>query len=110
LDVPFSTDFGNIQRMYLDLLKSGDAKVCSWNTLFDAMNPDGTPAAGSAWDKREKTLRRIWPDWAKAYEVDGVSPDDYLNTIYVPPTLTQFIGFWDENVQRARAAREAVSG
>jgi len=108
LDVPFSTDFGNIQRMYLDLLKSGDAKVGSWKTLFDDMNADGTPAAGSAWDKREKTLRRIWPDWANAYQVDGVSPDDYLNTIYVPPTLTQFIGFWEENVARAKAAREAL--
>lgn len=108
LDVPFSTDFGNIQRMYLDLHNNGGAKIDSWNTLVEGMNSDGTPEAGSAWDKREKTLRRIWPDWAKAYEVEGVAPSEYLSTAYVPPTLTQFIGFWEENVARAKAAREAL--
>ncbi|MDO8587122.1 MAG: hypothetical protein Q7T82_08795 [Armatimonadota bacterium] len=109
LNVPFSTDFGNIQRMYLDLHKSGGPKLNSWNTLVEGMTPDGSPQPGSVWDKREKTLRRIWPDWAKAYEVGGVPPEEYIDTIYVPPTLNQFIGFWNENVARAKAAREAVS-
>lgn len=108
LNVPFSTDFGNIQRMYLDLHKKGGAKISSWNTLVEGMNADGTPQSGTIWDKRDKTLRRIWPDWAKASEVDGVAPEDYIDTIYVPPTLTQFIGFWEENVARAKGAREAL--
>ncbi|MDO8682809.1 MAG: hypothetical protein Q7N50_04940 [Armatimonadota bacterium] len=109
LNVPFSTDFGNIQRMYLDLHNSGGVKIDSWNTLVEEMNPDGTPKAGSIWEKRNQILRRIWPDWAKAYEVEGVAPDQYMSTIYVPPTLTQFIGLWEENVARAKAARESLS-
>ena len=107
LNVPFSTDFGNIQRMYLDLLKQGEVKIDSWKALSDGMNADGSPKPGSIWDKRDKTLLSIWPDWAKASMPDGVAPKDYVNTIYVPPTLTQFIGFWNENVARSKAAREA---
>lgn len=108
LDVPFSTDFGNIQRMYLDLSKSGGPEIESWTTLHDDMNPDGTPVAGSIWDTRHQTLLRIWPDWAKAFEPDGVAPEEYITSIYVPPTLNQFLGFWSENVARAASAREAA--
>lgn len=108
LDVPFSTDFGNIQRMYLELKQAGSLRVDSWRTLRDGMNPDGTPAPGSIWEKRSQVLARIWPDWRKAFEPDGVRPEEYLNTIYVPPTLNQFTGFWHENVARAHAAKEAV--
>lgn len=108
LGVPFSTDFGNIQREYLDRKKAGEVQFDSWRTLYDGMNPDGMPAEGTIWDKRHKTLLRIWPDWAKAFDPQGVKPEEYINTIYVPPTLNQFIGFWNENVARARAAREAL--
>ncbi len=108
LDVPFSTDFGNIQRMYLDLAKSGGPEIKSWRTLHDDMNRDGTPVPGSIWDTRHRTLLRIWPDWVKAFEPDGVAPEDYITSIYVPPTLNQFLGFWSENVARAKAAREAL--
>ncbi|HUV04062.1 MAG TPA: hypothetical protein VMX94_03025 [Armatimonadota bacterium] len=108
LDVPFSTDFGNIQRAYLDLKMTGMLKVESWRTIYDGMNPDGTPVAGSIWDKRNRVLARIWPDWVKAFDPDGVRPEEYINAIYVPPTLNQFIGFWNENVARAKAAREAA--
>ncbi len=107
LDVPFSTDFGNIQRMYLDIHKSGGPKIDSWRTLADGMNPDGTPATGSVWEKRSQVLARIWPDWEKAFDPEGVAPEEYINTIYVPPTLSQFTGFWVENVARAKAARES---
>lgn len=106
LDVPFSTDFGNIQRIYLELKKSGRLQLDSWCTIYDGMNPDGTPATGSIWDRRNKVLERIWPDWKKAFDPEGVRPDEYINTIYVPPTLNQFIGFWEENVARAGTARE----
>lgn len=105
LDVPFSTDFGNIQRMWLELAKSDGLKIESWRTLYDGMNPDGTPAAGSVWEKRSQTLARIWPDWEKAFDPQGVRPDEYLSTIYVPPTLEQFTSFWVENVARAEHAR-----
>ncbi len=108
LDVPFSTDFGNIQRMYLDLAKAGGPEIKSWKTLWDDLNEDGMPAAGSIWEKRHRTLLRIWPGWAKAFDPDGVKPEDYISTIYVPPTLNQFLGMWADNVARARAAREAV--
>lgn len=108
LDVPFSTDFGNIQRMYLELKQVGSLNVESWRTLYDGMNPDGTPAPGSVWEKRSQVLARIWPDWRKAFDPEGVRPEEYADTIYVPPTLNQFIGFWHENVARAHAAREEL--
>lgn len=108
LGVPFSTDFGNIQRMYLDLKKAGQLKVDSWTTIRDGMNADGTPATGSVWDRRSQVLARIWPDWTKAFEPDGVRPDEYLDSIYVPPTLNQFLGFWTENIARAKSARESL--
>lgn len=106
LDVPFSTDFGNIQRMWLDIQKSGGLEITSWKTLYEGMNPDGTPAAGSIWEKRSHVLARIWPDWVKAFDPEGVAPEDYINTCYVPPTLEQFTNFWFENIARAKAARE----
>ena len=108
LGVPFSTDFGNIQRMYLDLKKAGELSVDSWTTIYDGMNEDGTPAPGSVWAKRSEVLARIWPDWVKAFDPDGVRPGEYLDTIYVPPTLNQFLGFWTENMARAKAARESI--
>ena len=107
LDVPFSTDFGNIQRMWLELHQCGEVEIDSWRTLYDGMNPDGTPAKGSIWEKRAYILSLIWPDWRKAFEPDGVKPEDYAKTIYVPPTLNQFIGFWHENVSRAHTVRTA---
>jgi len=108
MDVPFSTDFGNIQRMYLELKQAGSLSIDSWRTLYDGMNPDGTPAPGSVWEKRSETLARIWQGWRNAFDPDGVRPEEYLNTIYVPPTLNQFTAFWHENVARARTAREAA--
>ncbi|MFQ3548193.1 MAG: hypothetical protein SNJ70_00395 [Armatimonadota bacterium] len=105
LDVPFSTDFGNIQRMYIDVMP---IKVDNWKTLYDDMNEDGTPVEGSIWAKRHEILSRIWPDWKKSWEIDGVKPDEYINTIYVPPTLTQFTGFWNENVARAKKAADEI--
>jgi len=94
--------------MYLDLAKSGGPEIKSWRTLHDDMNRDGTPVPGSIWDTRHRTLLRIWPDWVKAFEPDGVAPEDYITSIYVPPTLNQFLGFWAENVARAKAARESA--
>jgi hypothetical protein len=91
--------------MYLELAKSGDLKIESWRTLYDGMNPDGTPASGSIWEKRSCILSRIWPDWDKAFDPEGVKPEEYINTIYVPPTLEQFTGFWVENMARAERAR-----
>lgn len=109
LGVPFSTDFGNIQRMTIELADSGQLRVEKWDTLSEGMTPDGSPAPGSVWERRDAVLRRIWPDWARAYDVAGVSPDGYLRTIYVKPTLDQFLAFWEENVTRARKARESVA-
>ncbi len=108
LDVPFSTDFGNIQRMYLEQAKSDGVKIDSWKTLYDGMNKDGTPAPGSIWEKRSKILASIWPDWEKAFDPNGVKPEEYINTIYVPPTLEQFQNMWKENVARAEAARHSA--
>jgi hypothetical protein len=108
LNVPFSTDFGNIQRMYLDLALSGGLRIDSWKTIYDGMNVDGTPAPGSIWAKRHEVLSAIWPGWAQAFEPEGVLPKEYMTTIYVPPTLNQFLGMWDTNVARAKAARESV--
>lgn len=105
LDVPFSTDFGNIQRMWLELHQIGEVTIDSWRTLYDGMNPDGTPAKGSIWEKRAYILSLIWPDWRNAFDPDGVKPEDYMQTIYVPPTLSQFTGFWHENVSRAHTVR-----
>ncbi len=105
LDVPFSTDFGNIQRMYLGVMP---LEIDNWKTLYDDMDADGNPVPGSIWAKRSDILSRIWPDWIKVLEVDGVKPEDYENAIYVAPTLKQFIGMWNENVARARKfAQEA---
>jgi len=108
LDVPFSTDFGNIQRMWLDIQKAGGIEINSWKTLYEGMNPDGTPAPGSIWEKRSQVLASIWPDWVKAFAPDGVKPSEYLSTCYVPPTLEQFTKFWFENVSRAKTAREEL--
>ncbi len=44
----------------------------------------------------------------KVFEIDGVKPEDYINSIYVPPTLSQFIGMWEKNVDRARQAAEEI--
>ncbi len=106
LGVPFSTDFGNIQRMTIALSEGGQLNIERWETFRDGMNPDGSPVAGSIWARRHEILSRMWPDWAKAYEVGGVPPDDYLKTIYVKPTLDQFTTFWNENIARAAAWRE----
>ncbi|MFZ5923733.1 MAG: hypothetical protein ACOYW4_00670 [Bacillota bacterium] len=109
LGVPFSTDFGNIQRMSIGLAKADQLKIERWETIGDGMNPDGTPAAGSVWEKREAVLRRIWPGWAKAYEASGLMPDEYLKAPYVRATLDQFIAYWAENVSRAKMWRERIS-
>jgi hypothetical protein len=108
LGVPYSTDFGNVQREALDRRKDGTLQVNSWCTVYDGMNPDGTPAPGSVWEKRHQTLLRIWPDWAKAFDPQGVKPEEYISTIYVPPTLNQFLSFWSENIKRAKTIREAM--
>ncbi|MHB0999713.1 MAG: hypothetical protein ACYC27_10755 [Armatimonadota bacterium] len=104
LGVAYSTDFGNIQRMSLDLSEPCKDIVCR-QTIYDDMNPDGTPVSGSVWDRRSQTLARIWPGWLKAFDPNGLHPDEYLDTIYVPPTLNQFTGFWIENVSRAAMFR-----
>lgn len=103
LDVPFSTDFGNIQAIYL---KEMPLKIKNWKTITEDMNPDGTPKAGSDWAKRHEILGKIWPEWKAVWEEDGVKPEEYAGKIYVKPTLDQFIGFWTENVARAKKARE----
>lgn len=103
LDVPFSTDFGNIQAVYL---KEMPLKIKNWRTITDDMNPDGTPKAGTDWATRHEILLKIWPEWKAVWEEDGVKPEDYAGKIYVKPTLDQFIGFWTENVARANKARE----
>lgn len=106
LDVPFSTDFGNIQHMFM---KSMPLEIKSWKTIYDDMDTNGFPVAGTVWAKREATLRRIWPDWGKVFDSpDGVQPSEYENAIYVQPTLKQFIGMWNTNVERARKAAEAA--
>ncbi len=103
LDVPFSTDFGNIQRMYLDIMP---LDVANWKSIYEDMDPDGRPVPGSVWAKRHEVLLRIWPDWKRVFERDGVRPDEYGTAIYVVPTLKQFIGMWEENVARARKFAE----
>ncbi len=106
LDVPFSTDFGNIQRMYLGVMP---LEISNWKTLYDDMGADCYPVAGSIWAKRAETLARIWPDWGKVFHSpDGVQPSEYENAIYVQPTLKQFIGMWNTNVERAKKAAEAA--
>jgi len=108
LDVPFSTDFGNIQRMYLDIMP---IEVTNWKTLYDDMDAKGCPIPGSIWAKRHEVLSKIWPDWVKVFEKDGVQPSEYGTAIYVVPTLKQFIGMWTENVSRAKKfAEEARRG
>ncbi|MCL5105178.1 MAG: hypothetical protein M1133_13845 [Armatimonadetes bacterium] len=99
LDVPFSTDFGNIQRMYMDVMP---LKIDNWKTILDDMDANGCPKPGTIWAKRHETLSRIWPDWPNVFEADTVKPEDYATCIYVVPTLTQFIGFWNENCARAK--------
>ncbi|MBP6964620.1 MAG: hypothetical protein KBC96_09460 [Armatimonadetes bacterium] len=108
LDVPFSTDFGNIQAMYVRKMKRDRPQIKSWTTLEDGIDSQGFPLAGTVWHLRHQTLRRIWPAWDDAFHEDGVLPSEYINTIYVPPTLNQFLGFWADNVARAKAAREAL--
>jgi hypothetical protein len=98
LDVPFSTDFGNIQRMYLDVMP---LEVTNWRSIHEDMDANGRPVAGSVWARRHAILSRIWPDWTRVFEKDGVQPCDYATAIYVAPTLKQFLGMWDENVARA---------
>ena len=105
LDVPFSTDFGNIQRMFMAEMP---LEIGNWKTLYDDMNADGYPATGSVWGKRHETLTKIWPDWAKVFEADTVKPDEYETTIYVAPTLKQFIGMWNDNIARAKKFAEEV--
>ena len=108
LDVPFSTDFGNIQRMYMAEMP---LEIKNWRTIYEDMGPDCYPVAGSVWAKRAETLARIWPDWAKVFDSpDGVRPSEYENAIYVQPTLKQFIGMWNTNVDRARKAAEEAKG
>lgn len=104
LDVPFSTDFGNIQRMYISMMP---LEITNWKTIYEGMDSDGYPVPGSIWAKRAETLARIWPDWHKVFDSpDGVQPSEYENTIYVQPTLKQFINMWNTNVERARKAAE----
>ncbi|MDH7600598.1 MAG: hypothetical protein QHI38_00445 [Armatimonadota bacterium] len=108
LDVPYSTDFGNIQRMYLDLMP---LKIENWKSLYEGMDENGYPVAGTIWAKRSEILAKIWPDWKRVFEKDGVKPEEYGSTIYVVPTLKQFINMWNENVARARKfAEEARKG
>lgn len=99
LDVPFSTDFGNIQRMYLDIMP---LEITNWKSIYEDMDEDGYPVPGSIWAKRHEILSRIWPDWKRVFEKDGVQPSEYGTAIYVVPTLKQFIGMWNENVARAK--------
>lgn len=103
LDVPFSTDFGNIQRMYLDLMP---IKITNWKSLYEGMDENGYPVPGTIWAKRAEILARIWPDWKRVFEKDGVKPEEYATAIYVVPTLKQFIGMWNENVARAKKFAE----
>ena len=106
LDVPFSTDFGNIQRMYMAEMP---LEISNWKTLYDEMDANGYPVAGTIWGKRNETLKKIWPDWTKVFEADTVKPEEYETTIYVAPTLKQFIGMWNDNIARAKKfAEEAV--
>jgi len=109
LDVPFSTDFGNIQRAMLPLWQAGKLRLRKGRTIEDGMSRSGSPKPGTVWARRKKVLDEIWPDFKKAYAVGGVKPGQYVNTIYVPPTLNQFTGYWVENVARAAAAREALT-
>jgi len=99
LDVPFSTDFGNIQRMYMAQMP---LTISNWKALYEDMDADGNPVSGSIWAKRSETLARIYPDWSKMLETDGVQPSEYETAIYVAPTLKQFIGMWNENIARAK--------
>ena len=100
--MPFSTDFGNIQRMYLDVMP---LEIDDWKTLPRDMDADGFPTAGKIWASRNDTLKRIWPDWEKVFNsTDGVAASEYEDTIYVAPTLKQFIGMWNDNVARAKSA------
>ena len=107
LDVPFSTDFGNIQRMYLDVMP---LEIDNWKTLYDDMDENGYPMPGSVWAKRSDTLRKIWPDWPRVFEVGGIKPEDYAKKIYVAPTLKQFTDMWFENVARAKKFAEEARG
>lgn len=103
LDVPFSTDFGNIQRMYLDLMP---LRIENWKTIYEGMDENGYPIPGTIWAKRAEILAKIWPDWSRVFEKDGVKPEEYGTAIYVVPTLKQFIAMWNENVARARKFAE----
>lgn len=104
LDVPFSTDFGNIQRMYLDVMP---LKIEDWKTIYEDMDSEGCPVEGSVWAQRHNTLTRIWPDWKRVFDSpDGVDVSEYETAIYVAPTLKQFIGMWEDNVARANAAAQ----
>ena len=101
LDVPFSTDFGNIQRMYLDVMP---LEIGNWETIYSDMDENGYPVAGSIWAKRHETLQRIWPDWNKVFDSpEGVRPEEYETACYVAPTLKQFIGMWNDNIARAKS-------
>jgi hypothetical protein len=107
LDVPFSTDFGNIQRMYMDVMP---LEITNWKTIYDDMDSDGWPVAGSIWAKRHEILSRIWPDWSKVMDPNGVKPEEYETAIYVGPTLKQFTGMWNENVARAKKYADEARG
>lgn len=107
LDVPFSTDFGNIQRMYLAIMP---LEVTNWKTIYEGMGDDCYPSEGTTWRKRHEILKRIWPDWCSVTEVDTVKPEDYESCIYVQPTLKQFIGMWVDNIARAKQFAEQARG
>jgi len=104
LDVPFSTDFGNIQRMYISEMPLA---ISNWKTIYEDMGADGYPTAGSIWARRSEVLGKIWPDWTKVFDSpEGVKPEQYETAIYVAPTLKQFIGMWNTNVERAKKFAE----
>lgn len=104
LDVPFSTDFGNIQHMFM---KSMPLEIGNWKSIYEDMGEDCYPVAGSIWAKRDATLRKIWPDWGKVFDSpEGVKPSEYETAIYVAPTLKQFLGMWSNNVERAKKFAE----
>ena len=77
-------------------------EITNWKSIYEDMEENGYPAPGSIWAKRNEILASIWPGWKNAFEKDGVQPSEYESTIYVPPTLKQFLGMWETNVSRAR--------
>lgn len=101
LDVPFSTDGSRTQR---DLIRLLPLKIENWRSICEGMDDEGYPIRGTIWARRHDTLTKIWPDWKRVFEIDGVKPEEYADMIYVRPTLDQFIAKWNENVSRAKHA------